>query len=67
MAVEIGHAAVVKLLLDKEGVDVNSKDSFGRTPLSRAAEIWHEAVFKLLLDKEGVDANPKDSFGRTPL
>jgi len=64
-----GHEAVVKLLLDKEGVDPDSKGSYyNRTPLSRAAKNGHEAVVKLLLDKEGVDPDSKDSYnGRTPL
>ena len=40
---------MVKLLLDKEGVDPDSKDStYDRTPLSWAAENGHEAVVKLL-------------------
>ena len=35
----------------KDGVDINFKDSSGRTALSRAAEGGHEAVVKLLLEK----------------
>jgi ankyrin repeat protein len=34
-----------------DDVDLNSKDNFGRTPLSWAAEGGHEAVVKLLLSK----------------
>jgi ankyrin repeat protein len=41
---------VVKLLLEK-AVDVDSKDSYGRTPLSWAAQNGHEGVVKLLLEK----------------
>ncbi|KAI9781882.1 MAG: hypothetical protein M1839_005676 [Geoglossum umbratile] len=68
-AAERGHEAVVKLLLAKDGVDINSKDSYGgQTPLSLAAERGHEAVVKLLLAKDGVDINSKDSYGgQTPL
>jgi len=49
--------AVVKMLLAKDGVDINSKDHRGRTPLSLAKEasrgwLWrgdgYEAVIKLL-------------------
>jgi ankyrin repeat protein len=55
-AAEAGHDTVVKLLLDKEGVDPDSKDTFnGRTPLWRAAAKEYDAVIKLLLDKERVD------------
>jgi ankyrin repeat protein len=53
---------VVKLLLDKEGVDPDSKDTFnGRTPLWRAAAKGYDAVVKLLLDKERVDPDSKDA------
>jgi hypothetical protein len=52
-AAENGHDAVVKLLLDKDGVGPDSKDRNGGTPLWRAAENGHEAVVKLLLNKEG--------------
>ena len=49
-AVERGHEAVVKLLLEK-GADVKSMDGVGETPLSRAAWNGHKAVMKLLLKK----------------
>jgi ankyrin repeat protein len=50
-AAENGHDAVVKLLLDKDGVGPDSKDRNGGMPLWRAAENGHEAVVKLLLDR----------------
>jgi ankyrin repeat protein len=43
-----GHEAVVKLLLDTGKVDVDSKDSSGQTPQSRAVENGHKAATKLL-------------------
>ena len=52
------HQAVTLLLLE-QGVDADSKDSQGRTPLSYAAERGHEDAVKLLpardLDVESVD------------
>ena len=52
---------MVKLLLAKDGVDPDSKDSdYGRTPLSWAAGSGHEAVVRLLLAKDGVDPDSKD-------
>jgi len=62
-----GHEAVVKLLLAKDGVELNSEDEFHQTPLSHAAENGHEAVVKLLLAKDGVELNSKDEFHQTPL
>ena len=45
----------MKLLLEKDGIDLNSTDTeFGRTALSYAAENGHEPVVKLLLEN-GVD------------
>lgn len=58
---------MVKLLLAKDGVDPDSKDTNGRMPLSWTAEYGNEVVVKLPLAKEGVDPDSKDKDGRTPL
>jgi ankyrin repeat protein len=42
-----GYEAVVRLLLEK-GAEPDSKDMFGRTPLSLAAERGHRTVVQLL-------------------
>ena len=53
------------LLKNRHNPDV--KDTYGRTPLWRAAENGHEAVVKLLLEK-GAELESKDyNWGRTPL
>ena len=58
----------MKLLLAKEGVNPDSKDTkYGGTPLSWASEKGHKAVVKLLFAMEGVDPNIKDNNSRTPL
>jgi ankyrin repeat protein len=66
-AAEMGHEAVVKLLLEK-GAELETKDKeYGRTPLSWAAINRHEAVVKLLLEK-GAELETKDTkYGRTLL
>ena len=59
-AAQMGHEAVVKLLLVRDDVEVNSKDTAGRTPVLFAAENGHETVVKLLmqdnLDSKDVQA-----------
>jgi hypothetical protein len=63
-----GYDAVVKLLLAKDGVDVDLKDSqHSRTPLSWAACGGHKAMVKLLLETGKVEINARDTKGRTPL
>jgi Ankyrin repeats (3 copies)/Ankyrin repeats (many copies) len=62
-----GHEAVVKLLLARADVEINSKSEYGRTPLSYAAENGHETVIKLLLARADVEINSKNKYGRTPL
>jgi ankyrin repeat protein len=67
-AAENGHKAVVQLLLETDKVEVDSKDSSGRTPLSWATENEHEAVVQLLLETDKVEVDSKDSkYSRTPL
>ncbi|KLU82836.1 hypothetical protein MAPG_01904 [Magnaporthiopsis poae ATCC 64411] len=67
-AAKEGREDVVRLLLDTDGgVDIDFKDTAGRTPLSWAAEKGHEAVVKLLLNTGKVDVDSKVSTGQTPL
>jgi ankyrin repeat protein len=46
---------VVELLLVKDGVNVNTKDTNRQTSLSWVAEKGHCAVVKLLLAKDGIE------------
>jgi ankyrin repeat protein len=62
----IGLTKIIWLLLEREGVDINSKDSDGRTALSWAAESGHEAVVRLLLEHKA-DVDAKANYGRTAL
>jgi ankyrin repeat protein len=55
------------MLLDACKVDVDSRDNYGRTPLSWAVAEGHEVTTKLLLDTCKVDVDSKDNNGRTPL
>ena len=63
-----GYNTVVDLLLTKDGIDPDLKDSqSGRAPLSWAARGGHEAVVKLLLATGKVDIDSKDKDGQAPL
>jgi hypothetical protein len=64
-AVQEGHEAVVKLLLER-GAELETKDSNQQTPLLWAAMYGHEAVVKLLLER-GAELETKDRYQRTPL
>jgi len=55
------------LLLEESGVNVNTKDNHGRTPLLLAARSGHGEVVKLLLIQRDIEENSKDNNGRTPL
>jgi ankyrin repeat protein len=53
--------------LNEIDVKADSKDNYGRTPLSWAAANGHEANVQLLLNTSKVEADSKDNSGRTPL
>ena len=67
IAADQGHEEVVKLLLARNDVEVDSMDGDSCTPLSNAADQGHEEVVKLLLTRNDVEAGLKDNAGRTPL
>jgi Ankyrin repeats (3 copies) len=66
-AAYFGLKDILRLLLVNPKVDRDTKDSYGRTPLSWAAANGHEAVVKLLLETGKVDVDLKDGRDQTPL
>ena len=60
-------AALININDGNVQAKADSKDDYGRTPLSWAAERGHEAVVKLLVERGDVEADSKDDRGRTPL
>ena len=66
-AIEGGQEDVVKLLLSQKGVDVNSMDESGSTPLSMAAWYGREAIATSLLDHQDIQINVRNSLSQTPL
>jgi ankyrin repeat protein len=74
-AAEGGHWTVVRQLLEF-GINTDSKDHDGRSPLSYAVSTpyrsgaphdSHDPVAKLLMDRTDVDVDLKDNNGRTPV
>ena len=49
-----------------DGVDVNAKAEYGRTPLHWAAWVGHKEIVELLITA-GADVNAKEEDGDTPL
>ena len=63
-----GHEGIIRLLLDKGGASIDTKDTRdGQTPLSWAAQYGKEGAVKLLLGRGGVNRESRDNTGRTPL
>ena len=64
-AAKQGDIRAVKLFI-AAGADVNAKDSYGYTPLHRAAYDRQKEIAELLIAK-GADVNAKNEDGETPL
>jgi hypothetical protein len=65
LAACFGITELVEVVL-QEQANVESRDTYGRTPLSWAAQNGHEGVVKLLLEAKA-DVELKDGDGLTPL
>lgn len=66
-AAKFGHKDVVRLILAKEDVDIDTKNEWGRTPFSWAAHNGHNEIIEMLLATGKVELNSRDGLGRTPL
>ena len=60
------NAGVVKLLVGRIDVNVNSTDKDSRTPLSYAAETGNTEVLKILCRQPKVDVYIEDKDGHPP-
>jgi len=63
-----GVVEVVRALIEIDGVDINSADNTGATPLIWASRGGHWCVVEMLLGREDIDPDrPENSYGRTPI
>jgi ankyrin repeat protein len=67
IAAYFGLSRIVQFLLGNGSVDVDSKDSNRRTPLSWASQNGQENVVQLLISCREVNVDVRDKDGRTPL
>ncbi len=63
-ATEYGQTDVVRVLLEKGGVDTNAKNANGMTALMKAYEGGHMDIVDMLLES-GVDSNIRNQSGKT--
>ena len=49
------------------GIDINTKDLIGQTPLMCASKHGHSEITQLLLKEDGIEINKADEYGRTAL
>ncbi|KAH9052184.1 ankyrin repeat-containing domain protein [Lactarius vividus] len=66
LAAECGRCEVAQVLLER-GVDVNSRNVDGKTPLHMAPAFKHRFGAAQLLVERGADVNAQDNVHETPL
>lgn len=66
VAADYGQDAIIKLLLEEKGAQVNARDDNGFTPLANAVLEGHTKCVKLLLEK-GADKTVKLDSGESLL
>ena len=62
-----GHASIVPLLLELEGVDINVRKEEGDTPLILAAENGCAEIIGILVDHPRIMINARNYLRLTPL
>lgn len=67
LACQQGHLDFVRILLAKEGININQASSSGVTPLYMACYNGHLDIVQELLAREDIFINQADSDGNTPL
>ena len=66
-AIRGAHTETVKTLLERQDIDINSRDLSERTPLHLVIGTRNALVSRAILKAETVDLNAQDATGQTPL
>lgn len=66
-ATQKGDIKTLRDLVENQGVDVNTRDKSGQTPLHYAVKHQQAAVVKYLLSRKNIQINAKDNWQCTPL
>ena len=65
LAAQSGHAGVVAILLERDGIDLHPQQGlYGTTPLLEAARNEHEIVVKLLIEADGIQVDHTAEAGQ---
>ncbi|KAF3216760.1 hypothetical protein TWF106_008161 [Orbilia oligospora] len=64
-AASCGNTAFLKLILAAENVELDRKDSYGSTLLSKVVRKGNEEVVRMLLATNAVNLQSEDAFGRS--
>jgi len=64
-ACEAGRLEIVKLLMNREDLDINTQDFKGRTGFHSACQRGYIELVKLLISRDDLDTNTQDKMGRT--
>jgi hypothetical protein len=65
-AAKSGNTKILKNLLT-QGVDPDTKNSTGQTPLWQATDNGHQAIVRILLQTSSVNVDSADSIGQSPI
>ena len=62
-----GHAEIMRMLLQKQGIKVNQATNLGATPLYLACQNGLADIVRMLLQKPNIEVNQATNLGVTPL
>jgi ankyrin repeat protein len=62
-----GHVEILRLLLQKDNIDINGTNNLGRTALHLAVGNGKDIMVSILLGRQAIKVNVSDQFRSNPL